>query len=69
MSKKGDIEIIVNDDGGLKVDIHLPEGPECAETDANLRAVLALLGVAPEDVMDDLKKQPVPDGTRDRERQ
>lgn len=69
MSKRGDIEVVVNDDGGIKVDINLPEGPECAEVDVNLRAVLSLLGVAPEDAMDDLKKQPVPDGMRDRERQ
>jgi hypothetical protein len=66
MSNKGDIEIVVNDDGGVKVDINLPEGPECAEVDAKLRATLALLGIAPEDVMDDLKKQPVPDGERNR---
>ena len=64
----GDIDITIAKDGRIRVDINLPEGKECDDADATIRATLAALGVLDESVMDDLKRTPVPDGSRDRNR-
>ena len=53
------IKVTLNPNGSTRVDLDMPDGPECDAEDAKLKAVLQLLGLGLEDITDipDVPKQ------------
>jgi hypothetical protein len=55
-------QVILGENGEVAIDIEMPEGADCDGADAALRFALVALGVAPKEILDEIKKTAVPDG-------
>lgn len=56
------LRTIIGKDGRVAVDVNLPKGKPCTDSDEELRAILELLGVPFEETEDRPDAPKVPDG-------
>jgi hypothetical protein len=60
------VKIILHDDGKMEIDVDLPDGPECDETDAALRTALACIGLVDESIFEAGEKTAIPEAQKKR---
>lgn len=60
------LRVIIAPDGRIAVDNFLPHGTKCDDTDAELRAILELLGAPLEDVVETENRPAIPNGVAEK---
>jgi len=65
------LRAMISPDGRVAVDIEMPVGKQCDDTDAEMRAILEIFGAGYEDVVEkpNAPRQPngIPEGTRNKQ--